>query len=332
MYNTKDNILNVNFDNKLKYGKTKFDKNYWDEQRALGTMERAEKHENAKQCWDRITKGSPIRMIQVDIAGSGDSGGIDEIRLYDENQNLIIPKYQIGTLLIPTETYYNSDEEDATKIVKPFTKYWTANQDKFDTREAALECLSKYYVENNILNATPSYKDDVIYCTEYELVRDNIGTQDTNQEWKHWNDNANRQYELEFPKINKSLFYSDRNKSHPLVELYDYTYRLLPGGWEINEGSTSKITFYNDKALENGVSDSSFKVSVDFTQFEYAENNESWEINSQDDMYKIVREFIKDNKIKHHTINLKNKRHNELFYKLSKKLGNAMYNENITID
>ncbi len=314
----KNNAFNIELKNPRDYSsKEKFGKTYWDERRAIAQLQNAEKHEEAKRWFRNIVENSPIRKIVLDINGSGDSGAIDDVSFYDVNRDYIYPKYHIGKINIPHMDKGNT-------VTEPFKEHWEY-QDYQITYIQALELLKRYIAKGQVIDAEwiKSEAGGEYDSTQYTIVKDN---KDNKQVWKSWD--CDSQYKLEFPDIKASYFYLNTSK-HVLEEMVEYAYTLLPGGWEINEGSTSEIIYeYCGPEIdkENGIEyeDKHFHVDVKYTQYEYSEETHEWKLNSDKELHKIVTNFLENNKLKDRKLNLENKRHNELFYKLVEEVSTAV--------
>ena len=316
--------MNITLNNKREYdSKTKFGKTYWDQQVAIEILEKAEKLELAKKQMKEIVLNSDIRKIEFDIQGSGDDGGIEQTLLFDYNGEQIDSNYNYTRVTIPTE---HSPGEKC--VTKPYIHHWNSDDIKNRyTVPEGLDDISKHMMTGRIISSEALYDGNGKKLgIEYFMYRENEN--EYPDAWPCWG--GEEKWKNEFPKIGKvnDYFSSLRKSKHPIQGLMDYTYQLLPGGWEINEGSSSTVVFeYNDE--DNNVSktnyeDKNVSIDIEFNQIVYETKDYHWSINSNKDMHKLVSSCLDAMKIKGRTINLNSQAQHDSFYDLVDIVEKAM--------
>lgn len=318
-------MLNIQLTNKRDYNsKDKFGTTYWDQAAAIKVLEKAENLENIKKDMKQIVLNSDVREILLNIEGSGDSGGIEETLLYDKHENALTPKYEYTKIVIPV-----NHEPGSKTVIKPYTNKWEQTDTKnLYTVPEALSDVTNHITTGKIISSTPEYDiNNVKIGNEYYVYKENVSNIDI--PWPTWGAD-NLYWKNEFPSIRLSWnSYSRTEKpNHPFQSLMEYAYEILPGGWEINEGSNSVVSFkYNDDGTNTSketYNDNNFKISVDFNQVVYETNEHSWEINAGPDYYKIMSTELKKENIKNRTINMNSEQQSSKFYRIVKQVEKAM--------
>ena len=327
------NVMNLDIKNKRDYSdKVKFGKSYWDQAEALAVLEKAEKLELVKRMMKEIVLNSDIRKIEYDIQGSGDSGSIENTTMYtyekDSDDNNIVeiePQYEYTTIQLPATHHPGQD-----CVVKPYTVSWKRNDDDAKyTYPEAVEDLTYYINAGRVLSAEQKTGiNGELDSTDYFVCREHTDSQP--REWPQWGEKLI--WQNEFPKIGNVLDWNKAASSdraiHPFIGLQNYVYQILPAGWEINEGSNSTVVFeYNDPdgdVTKDTYDESNFTIDVEFNQVVYDTNEYSWKIKAEKDMYKVVSNYCKNNKVKDRTLNLNSEVQNSKFYELVKTVQQAM--------
>ena len=332
------NILGLQINNRMDYKtKDRFGKSYWDESAEISILEKAEKQEMRSQMWKNITENSNIDQMHIEISGCGDDGGIERIEFYDEFNTKIKPRYELDKIKIPyfnplhVSDGYNFDTYlGASELDIPFTGW---NADKFqnllEATDYIKECVEPPLFDElkdvvYIVDTNYSIEDGLIESTTYSLVKKHIDKKYNKQEWLNWGDSAMSQYELEFPNIKRAYNYQKSEWKHPLIDILDSIYSLLPGGWEINEGSNSMISLCNDNH-------GNLQIDVGHCQNIMQTEETNYTLNSVDsgEMRKMVDEFISNKKIKNNTMNLKTQKHSDAFGELVSKVYNKIYKSEV---
>ena len=330
------NVMNLDIKNKRDYNdKVKFGKSYWDQAEALAVLEKAEKLELVKRMMKEIVLNSDIRKIEYDIQGSGDSGSIEDTTMYtyekDSDGNNIVeiePQYEYTTIQLPTEHHPGQK-----CVIKPYTVSWKRHDaDAKYTYPEAVEDLTYYITTGKVLSAKQQTGiNGELDSTDYFVCREHTDSQP--RQWPKWGEKLI--WQNEFPKIGNVLDWNRAASSdraiHPFIGLQNYVYQILPAGWEINEGSSSTVVFeYDDAETDNGdvckntYDDNNFTIDIEFNQVVYDTNEYSWKIKAGEDMYKVVSNYCKNNKVKDRTLNLNSEVQNSKFYGLVKTVEEAM--------
>ena len=224
---------------------------WWTESQGLKTFDEFNKDERRINSWRRIIKETDIRNIYVHINGSGDDGGIEEIRFTDEDDVDILPKYE--TRLFNLMPKFHNDYLDVSK--EPID--WNVSYDdsspntyqsnlvKFATSMAGATANREYF--NNMIDngwmiwssdrALHRLNNTYTRCIMYRLSEDE----------KFWDINVDDMlYDIHFPELSRGTYClntSENILSELIESLY---YGILPGGWEINEGSNNTIEITNE--------------------------------------------------------------------------------------
>jgi len=262
-YDVKLSNLRVNFDKafdkvRTPYGSNKkavkLHKSYtWSDLYSIQSM--FEQYPKRLDMYDEIVpiyEDSPIRKIEVDCNGCGDSGAIEEIRFYDDMDSQIksttkFVEFDIATKhtetnyehgdkrdVISTSWYLDDDEvRELLDLKKKEIKQMSEEEfDKLDLSDFANGIL-KTLLDNGWLihKVYHQGKDQRAYYTiKCEGKNTGIAEQTIM-------DFQGLQLPVLFPKVGKSVWESLENQ----------TYRLLSGGWEINEGSQNTVTYFFHK-------------------------------------------------------------------------------------
>jgi len=242
----------------------------------------------------------------VNINGSGDEGGIEDITLLDKFNNEIKPKniHFEFPLIIEDETYMKdvdtSDTTGYTSIGKDgYVSYKHDAQGISDNNSDLLSFLSDGW---KLLEANKhgyrNYITNVILYKEKEKV--SLPSDEYSNGSNYWSDRSN--YTLEFPELTRWSQFRQRT-SNALDDFIDSLYYgVLPGGWEINEGSSNQLTIESDD-LGNPI--------IEVEHYYYQEAHENYKINSSE-----VIDFVENNvkKKEGKVFNLDTKKGSSEFY------------------
>lgn len=318
-------VLGIDLKNKMSYqSKDRFGKSFWDEDRAITNLQKAAFHEKRKDWWSRIQDSSDIAEINLSITGCGDDGSIDNCEFLNNQGDTIHPRYVRDSICI--------QEKEGDELPRiPFESKYGGK--RFECLNAAKNWISNVVMYNNPISSdggkyifvSKSELNQSTNETTYTLVYDTVGDNmclPWNQEWLHWGNQANDQYQMEFPNI-RTWYHMNtpgQNDNHPITSIIESVYSLLPGGWEINEGSNSIVQMKNNKEGD------SIQIDVSFEQHVMSSEHHEFSISSTANLQKIVEKYIDSNDIKHNTLNLSTKKHNNAFYNIAEIVEDNMYN------
>lgn len=310
--------LGLEIKNKMEYNsKERFGKDFWAEHKALSLLEKAEIHEQRKNWWQRIQDDSDIAEIYLEINGCGDDGSIEKITLINNDGCDIYPRYLRDTVSVPAD---NNSEDNPAKI--PFEKQYGAPQ--FSTIAESKEYIANVvtgletytYITDTRLHDSSNGK-----VTTYQLVFDTFDHKmNWNQEWLHWGDEACNQYAMEFPNIRTWHNMFEEGNKNPIKSLIQSVYSLLPGGWEINEGSNSVVSIKNNSAGD-------LQMNVSYEQHVMSSETHEFTVQNSVNLRDKINSYVDNNDIKKRTLNLSNKKHNATFYKLADLIEDNLYGE-----
>ena len=322
-----DNFGNVQIIRKQKddFQKPRQGKDWWSESQAIDMFKKAENDGKRQKYWNSIVEKTPIRKMEIQIDGSGDSGGIEDIELYDEADNLIECEYKIATFHMLFNL--NNEEWDKLKTKRELDDDYKADfrqlsNDWSDSRttytlnkEGYDECMNDFQkalkdgwsllsIDKN--NPTWHFNDTYVMYQKGStvVVPHNAG-------WYSW---LNEKAELMFESCNH--FNHQAQKSEHALSLFvdSMYYGILPGGWEINEGSSNKVTITNKKIAKENYP----IINVD--HYYYREDNENYEIDSHDFL-----SYMKHATSESMKFNLDTKKGSDEFYEFVEKLRDRRY-------
>lgn len=267
---------------------------WWTEHRAIATLKDIKFDERRASDWKHITDNTDIESMRVCINGSSDSGGIEEVYLYDGFSDEIHPKYQ--TLDFPLINHgVNLDEDipDVHCYTNEGCKSYSFDSEGVDENRKDFQT----YLGNgwDLYKAEKANTFSNPHFTNVHLCRQGPGNDG------FWNDSS--LFNLEFPSLTR-YNHMVNGRVNSLNEFLDSLYYgVLPGGWEINEGSNNEITITSD---EKG------NPLLQINHHYYEERSNDYRLNTS-----RVIDYIKDNvKNKESKVfNLDTKKGSKEFYK-----------------
>lgn len=302
--------------------KDNFDNNrqgvdWWTESQAMSLFEHAKKDGDRQRYWNTIMKETPIRSMKVVINGSGDSGGIDNFYLYDENEYEISPMFKVKQFhMLKNRTdaewkQWNNEDNSRFGNQSSFLQLDNDKTTKYElSEEGRKQCLQQYIeaMENGWELYSISRSGEWNSADEYVMYK----------RWDSGNDGYNDWGYQESVKLNLQFTSCDiydrdagKNRNAISAFLNSLYYGILPGGWEINEGSMNELQISNiEKNGENYP-----KIEVSHVYFR--EEHEEFEFDSMD----FLSYFNNITKTKQ-TYNLDTKQGSESFYRLVEEIEN----------
>lgn len=267
---------------------------WWTEHRAIASLKDIKSDESRANYWKHITNDTAIESMRVVINGSGDSGGIEEVYLYDSFDDEIYPRYQTIDFPLISETC-----DDKEGNVYCYSK--KGNKSYAFDKEGIIENRNDFqnYLKNgwDIYKAkkTSSFHQKDSNVTNVHLCK--LGVKNDG----FWNDSS--LYNLEFPQLTRynHMYNGTVNSLNEFLDsLY---YGVLPGGWEINEGSNNEIVITSD-AQGNPV--------LEINHHYYEEKTSDYRLNTTK-VIDYIENNVKNKESK--VFNLDTKKGSEEFYK-----------------
>jgi hypothetical protein len=256
---------------------------WWDISQFGDKLSRNAKMIELTQHFKSIYKNTDIRIIELSIDGSCDSGCIEEVRFYDTNANDIEINYETAALSYREEwnnegTYSWDISCDNWGSKANFEKAFTPSV-KGDTNEGFYNvCVAQLKEANDLEQDSNGMK----------WIVSSIHTEDRKLElFRFTNNHVTQKYfpsergsenhgiKLQFPKIPYSAWDA----------IEDHAYAQLEGGWEINEGSQNTVQY---KIIPSTNPDAEYHVEVSVEQ-----NRNIMEVETYNDEY-VVRSDHKD--------------------------------------
>lgn len=251
---------------------------WWDISQFGDKLSRNAKMIELTQYFQSIYANTDIRIIELSIDGSCDSGCIEEVRFYDTNTNEIEVNYETAALSYREEwnnkgTYSWDISCDNWSSKGNFEKAFTPSV-KGDTNESFYNvCVAQLKEANNLEQN----------CNGMKWIVSSINTKDRRLELfrfsgKHVTQryfpsergSKNHGIKLQFPEIPYSTWNA----------IEDHAYAQLEGGWEINEGSQNTVQYKIVPSTEHEIE---YHVEVSVEQ-----NRNIMEVETYNDEY-VVR-------------------------------------------
>jgi hypothetical protein len=251
----------------------------------------------AESLWPIYNK-TDIRIIEFDVNGCGDDGGIEEVRFYDKDDTEI--DLNIECLSMRLEKGYNTE----------VYSWEFGYQTKYDTQEKAKSVFNDVSVTdpNDFMEYVGKQLkpfNDLFLNGKWHVH--SVSTKDRRVELYRNSSpdlHSNRVYSL--PYVNHhSGETSSTSINHPVTiafpdvsintwsKLENHCYAQLDGGWEINEGSQNTL-HYKLVPLENDPSKYQVEVNVEqnrnIVEVETLEDTLTFSETDQ----KALRDFIQD--------------------------------------
>ena len=251
----------------------------------------------------QIYNKTDIRIIEFDVNGCGDDGGIEEVRFYDKDDTEI--DINIECLTMRLEKGYNTERYS-----------WEfAYQTKYDTQEKAKQIFNDVSVTNPndfmeyVTNKLPSF-NELFLNGKWHIH--SLNAKDRKVElYRNTNGDMlnNRIYSL--PYVNT---YAGETSSatinHPVTiafpdvsvntwsKLESHCYAQLDCGWEINEGSQNTI-HYRLIPLESDSSKYEVEVNVEqnrnIVEVETSEDRLTFTESDETALRKFIQDELKIN-------------------------------------
>ena len=264
-------------------GKKIDDMSWWDITQFGDKLSKNAKMIELTQHFKSIYKNTDIRIIELSIDGSCDSGCIEEVRFYDTDTNEIEINYETAALSYREEwnnegTYSWDISCDNWGSKGNFEKAFTPSV-KGDTNEGFYNvCVAQLKEANNL------EQDD----NGMKWIVSSINTKDRRLELFRFSNNhvtqryfpsergsENHGIKLQFPEVPYSTWNG----------IEDHAYAQLEGGWEINEGSQNTVQYKIVPLTEH---ETEYHVEVSVEQ-----NRNIMEVETCNDEY-VVRSDHKD--------------------------------------
>lgn len=271
---------------------------WWTEFRAITSLQNITKDENRARYWKQIVSNTDISSMDVQINGSGDSGGIEEIHLYDKDGDEIEPKYVSFEFPLLSKSDFSKDlMEHDTNVTFYDTKNVTHKynldvEGKANNRSDYINYLSNGWDMQS--SKVHQWKNYITNVTLYKVK----SSEDTRNYW-----DEGSKFDVEFPSL-KQYDHMQRSQVNSLSMFLDTMYYgVLPGGWEINEGSCSTVKV---------TSDSEKNPILEVEHSYYVESTDDYRINTSS-VLNYIDKNVKDKDAK--VLNLDTKKGSDAFYK-----------------
>ena len=319
-----DNFGNVQIIRKQKddFQKPRQGRDWWSESQAIDMFKKAENDGKRQEYWHSIVENTPIRKMEIQINGSGDSGGIEDIELYDESGNEIECEYNIATF----HMLYNLSNEEWDEIktrrelasdykadFRQLSNDWSDSNTEYTLdREGYNECMNDFQkalkdgwsllsIDKN--NPTWHFNDTYVMYRKEDVMK--------SAGWYSW---LNEKAQLMFEGC-KHYNHQTQKSEHSLNIFVDSMYYvILPGGWEINEGSSNTVTVTNKK-----IGTENYPI-INVEHYFYREDNENYEIDSHD-FLSYMRQATSESM----KFNLDTKKGSDEFYEFVEELRDRRY-------
>ena len=224
-----------------------------------------------------------IRMIEFDVNGCGDDGGIEEVRLYDENDTEI--KLGIECLSLSLNKAYNSNVYS-----------WDVGyQTNWNTKEKVESVFTKTDVTFanefvNYINKQLETFNDLFLNGKWKIH--SINAQDLQVQLYRNVHNGKHDRVYTLPYVNHYGKTLPEVVNHPMMLAYpdvsvttwgkleNHCYSQLDGGWEINEGSQNTIQY---KLTPSTNPDNEYHVEVSVKQ-----NRNIMEVETLEDTFRFT--------------------------------------------
>ncbi len=283
---------------------------WWTESQAMSLFQHAKKDGDRQRYWNTIIKETPIRSMKVVINGSGDSGGIEDFYLYDENEYEISAMFkvkQFHMLKNKTDAEWEKWSSEHKSTYGDQTKFVQLNDDKATEYELSVEgrkkCMQQYIeaMEDNWELHSINRNGDWNSADTYIMYK----SWDSADGYNDWGYQDSVKLNLQFPSCNTYDRDAGKNRNAITAFLNSLYYGILPGGWEINEGSMNELQISNvEKDGEN-------YPKIQVSHIYYREEHEEFEFDSMD----FLSYFNNITKTKQ-TYNLDTKQGSLSFYRL----------------
>lgn len=321
-----DNFGNVQIIRKKKddFMKTRQGRDWWSESQAIDMFKKAENDGKRQEYWNSIIENTPIRKMEIQINGSGDSGGIEEVEFYDNCDNLIESEYIIASFHM---LYKKSDEEwnkikkkrelddDYEAEYRQLSNDWNDSEKRYALNSEGYEkCLNDFQeaLKNGwTLLSVDKNNPDWHYNDTYVMYRKGVSLNSYNASWYSW---LNEKAQLMFPSCKHYNHLTQRGEHSLSLFVDSMYYGILPGGWEINEGSNNIVTITNKK-----IGKENYPV-ISVEHYYYREDNESYEIDSHEFL-----SYMKQATSESMKFNLDTKKDSDAFYEFVEKLRDRRY-------
>mgnify|MGYP001202909538 CR=1 FL=1 len=295
----------------------------WHEISQFGNMLRS-KTKNIELCdyFQMIYKNTDIRIVELQIDGSHDDGGIEGVTFYDENADELGVHYETMTLQL------RKNYQDETK------QEWDISGNKYDSRQqfesifdqrTDIESSQEFfaYVSRSLLAVNELH---VTSENNAWIVHD-INTQnrivnlfrfvskpvEVNYLPGAWHSNTLHGVLLQWPGVDQKQWSG----------IESHAYSQLTGGWEINEGSSNTIQY---KIVEQDDADlkknPKFDIEVNVEQNQNVVDVNTYETASlirsdhRDKLFDFVRNELKIKPHDERTLDFNIKKDREKIYQL----------------
>tara|TARA_R100000808_G_C2143901_1_gene151684 strand:+ start:95 stop:1099 length:1005 start_codon:yes stop_codon:yes gene_type:complete len=311
--------------------KKRHGKDWWTEHKAIEAFKHSELDENRARWWNEIVSNTPIRSMTIHINGSGDSGGIDEVYLYDKFGDEIEADYQVHHFkLMQTDFDYEKWLEDKDSV-----HHGGVNQSSPEGQESVTYALNQTDAKMNVKAFNSLLEDGwQIAATTHsgwrEYLKDVTLYKKTGKKG-YWSTDDSV-YNIHFPKINQFQYIGNERCENVISKfLNTLYYGILPGGWEINEGSYNTLTVESHKPKEGeyGYADGLSFPTITIEHTYYREETDNYTVESHLFAEKIAQIQKEINSSGDSLVfNLDTKKGTEDFYDFVEKLNDLKYNWN----
>ena len=257
---------------------------WWDISQFGDKLNRNAKMIELTQHFQSIYANTDIRIIELSIDGSCDSGCIEEVRFYDTDTNEIEINYETATLSYREEwnnegTYNWHISCDNWGSKSNFEKAFTSSV-KGDSNERFYNvCVAQLKEANSLFEQDNSMMKWVVSSINTKNRRLELfrftNKHVTQKYFPTQRGSENHSIRLQFPEV--------QCNSWEAIE--DHAYAQLEGGWEINEGSQNTVQY---KIVPSTELDVEYHVEVSVEQ-----NRNIMEVETYNDEY-VVRSDHKD--------------------------------------
>jgi len=238
---------------------------WWQLSQLQTDLETLKENINITDNFRDIYRKTDIRAISIEINGSGDSGGVDEINFYkftDGKRELIKHQHNYVTGSVYLREYkVRSENSDELKTMYE----WCSNVKHFYNKTFCLASyVNDYFNETPETQLTPTQFLDRVNGFIVDLNKAIEKNDAFKSEAIIHNINSSEKFFDFYVDVNETIsidsfpqgrYWSDRKHCHPLTLLYpqisretwdnieDHAIRQLDGGWEINEGSYNTVYY-----------------------------------------------------------------------------------------